>query len=479
MARETQLNTGGFTRFQAVRPARGRLRAPRSILCGMTDADGHGASDSAAESFRAVASVVLPMVAQADLSELESYDDSHTVFTGDEVRAVTLTRRAFGGWLYKHQGEIAAATSLDACIDLHLSRGLVSESSYLPPTAIPRTESDRRAALRSVILRPLALALQETDPRVPSIDEVMERYRQHLPVWQATELERVIRIPLGGFEYDGQPSRFGPHFRLATMNDDDKTEMWNVMPLGWPFAAEDLAKVSWQLEHRSTSPIHSSGSPKQDVIDEAQRLKHALQLHQRGEVWFLVIADYGLPQERSNSASAMGFYKPIPWWQNPPRYHLRDGAETEIERLRTLLAAHEQVLQVALRRFDMISERRLHEDRLIDLMIALDSSVLYRTSSNGAVMAHRGAQLASPPRNKASVEAFLRVMYRARNRVVHDGGQFSALDAEMRRLFSSDNEMATGPYELADVTRLILVRLLELLNAGESLEAIGRRLGSP
>jgi hypothetical protein len=120
-------------------------------------------------------------------------------------------------------------------------------------------------------------------------------------------------------------------------------------------------------------------------------------------------------------------------------------------------------LDVALRRFNQSYSREYNEDRLIDLTIALESTLLADVSDPKIDLKYRfvlhGAALLARRRDPQEVHTFLRAMYDARSVVVHSGKVLS----DMKKGKLAGLEWREFAKACEDMTRDILVEYLREL----------------
>jgi hypothetical protein len=135
-------------------------------------------------------------------------------------------------------------------------------------------------------------------------------------------------------------------------------------------------------------------------------------------------------------------------------------------------------LDVVLRRFNQSYSRDYYEDRLIDLTIALESTLLADIDDPKTDLKYRfvlhGAALLAGRRNPQEVHAFLRTMYDARSAVVHSGKSLS--DMKPKNLAGLEWRAFTQACE--DMTREILAQYVRELQArpGSSVKDITKGL---
>ncbi len=160
--------------------------------------------------------------------------------------------------------------------------------------------------------------------------------------------------------------------------------------------------------------------------------------------------------------------------------------------LQALTANQIHDVSTGLRHFNQSYARDLQEDRIIDLTISLESTILFnvRNDQITSTLARRGRALCA--RMKTTVTTgeaerfadFLKAVYEARSRIVHGGATISDLitrpiGKEFRRLFRRsrlDTELTELPFEAEEAVRLVLRTYITLMRNGTPLRAINTGL---
>lgn len=137
-------------------------------------------------------------------------------------------------------------------------------------------------------------------------------------------------------------------------------------------------------------------------------------------------------------------------------------------------------LTVALRRFNQVYGRHLIEDRIIDLTIALESSLLakerdelnYRLSLRGAALLAD----TEPPWETGRSQVLLKTMYEVRSGIVHNGQQLADLEKVIRKLQPIGIPPQEFPQQCEDIVRDILRAYVLRLEGSRSVEVVNQEL---
>ena len=140
----------------------------------------------------------------------------------------------------------------------------------------------------------------------------------------------------------------------------------------------------------------------------------------------------------------------------------------------------EKHLSVGLRRFDQSYDRDNAEDALIDLVVALESSLLADNSEQDQLqykMSLRGAALLASSAPPQKTQRQIRALYTARSKIVHSGKHLT--DNKIKKLFA-DLEPPVDVHEIVDfsqkITRALLLEYVSRLNESNSLATVNKEL---
>ena len=119
-------------------------------------------------------------------------------------------------------------------------------------------------------------------------------------------------------------------------------------------------------------------------------------------------------------------------------------------------------LKFAIRRFNIAYSRETHEDCLIDLVISLESALLYgKTGELNHRLGLRAAILLMPFETPKKTYALIKVAYEIRSKIMHAGKPyFDCIDKHSAVLKIFSVESGNFIKELRNVTRLVLTQLI-------------------
>lgn len=148
--------------------------------------------------------------------------------------------------------------------------------------------------------------------------------------------------------------------------------------------------------------------------------------------------------------------------------------QSDLEELRALhkaLVDSEKSLHTALRRYNFAYQREDVSDRIIDLAIALESSLLNDVEEELQYrLALRGATLLADSRNPSETAELLKGMYKVRSKIVHGG--WSLEDACKSAKVLGNKRPAEFVDECMDVARMVLRKYTHRLASDKAVSKI-------
>ena len=135
-------------------------------------------------------------------------------------------------------------------------------------------------------------------------------------------------------------------------------------------------------------------------------------------------------------------------------------------------------LDIALSRFNQSYSRSRGEDRIIDLTIALESSLLADLGDEYKYrLALRGAALSQLDADPVQTSSFLKTLYDVRSKIVHSGKTLQ--DREIVRMLAKLEPPSTSamfPEQCEAMVRKIIVTYLEETGANQTVKEINEKL---
>jgi Apea-like HEPN len=312
-----------------------------------------------------------------------------------------------------------------------------------------------------------------------SREDFLTSYRPWRELWSGASGRWQVIIPLLNFTCDTQQVQtIGTQLQLAPFTSEEKTTIWNSSTFPQPFmglAINFKAFSQVKFKFIGTRALKQDGREVgQDIPTEFEDTTTALRLVKAGDFGALAFFEKGRMVGGSTTVSA-SVSPAMLVRQHDAQYHL---AEADISVVTTLCTALQRLdqqkngLAVALRRFNQAYGRDSREDQIIDLTIALESSLLagYRGNDKSKLLSARGAILLSGTKNPDETKTLLKEMYKTRNNIVHGGKLLSELG----------KHPLDFPLHCENVVRDILREYVTRLTSGSkpTLQAVNKNLDS-
>lgn len=372
-------------------------------------------------------------------------------------------------------------------------------------------EQIRSLALHELVF-PIFDVLERTNTFQPTQKQLLASYAHFQKTWTTTDALWVVIIPLLQFTCDfQQEEQVSPHLQLTPFTTEEKTSIWNQaqgtdLSLRYAFSGpmhvdiHAFQRTAFKLSGTHIKPKNGIGVGDSDEIaEEVLDILTALRLIRAGDVGVHAFFEKNDLPRTSNPTSSMYIRNDQILRGHGPKYTLM---KDDLPILRYLLDALRRLrtqqqpkkgkqlsqrgteqyygdLTLALGRFNQSYVRNRGEDRIIDLTIALESSLFskqetelrYRFVLRGtALLAMAGAKDWEPHKGKA----FLQVMYDVRSSIVHNGQQLTDLEDKLKVLQRMG--MGTSPYEFLrqceNIVREILRAYVFWRASGRSKETI-------
>lgn len=339
----------------------------------------------------------------------------------------------------------------------------------LPATsdAAGRPAAPTEAMRRSLITEQLRAFVRdyiETHETLEFSDELFEQsFEVYRALWHSREVLRELIAPLPGLTSEVETIEFAPDMKLLSLPPELKTALCSTSPFGTSLmTASEFAQSQFRLSaiYGSRSPLHSDGRSLANI----ERAILALRLVKAGDVGIRAYFDriHVRPLRREHTAaSSVEGWRGREYGRRAYELTRPDVAQVQsvYQQLNRLESARRlQDLETALRRFQLTYTRLADEDRLIDLTIALECTLLYGIRDELSYrLAMRGAVLLAAERDPEDTHRFLKAMYEARSKVVHDGSHV--------REIAKNNQIAGRAYDtvVEELENIVRATLRELL----------------
>jgi hypothetical protein len=311
--------------------------------------------------------------------------------------------------------------------------------------------------------------------------QLIKAYKKYCKHWQNTENNFLMRVPLHNFECDFDNYKFDRTMSIETMSYENKSKIFGLTKRGFFDEAPsgfDIHGCSHLLSWLFKSPKGIGTFKWEGSIGH---MLTAFRLYKAGDIGSKFHVTEHLDPVTSFSglrgSPLVGFWIPA----HGKKYQI-DGVELpkafkifkdlcKLEKCNKLLG-----LNVALRRFNQSYSRKLPEDKIIDLTIALESILLSAEKDELQYkLATRGARLLKKKSDPLKTRSVLKLLYTLRSAIVHEGLVLSSPSKSIKkniRSYDADLKPSEIPCICEDIVRAVILEYMSRLRAGNSVQEI-------
>lgn len=273
------------------------------------------------------------------------------------------------------------------------------------------------------LLAPIEHLLRREKSADLSDEALLAEYREFIAYQWRGERPWEATIPILGASGDLSSGLLENGVELRAMTPADRASIFQRAEGMGVTNASDLHETKFLLSYRRATR-GDRHVPERDVLLVADRVLSALRLHRAGRIGTRFVVDRALDRY----AQMAGYASPVPGSTGKAlsgSYSLVRDEWPAVLRLYQQLRQTELAsvgLETSLRRFNYSYSRPMGEDRIIDLMIALEATLLAGLKDElKNRLALRGANLLRSLREPTETYALLSALYDARSAIVHGG----------------------------------------------------------
>jgi len=318
----------------------------------------------------------------------------------------------------------------------------------------------------------------EIDPS--KFSELVEAWwtrRRTVPASQT----RIVVIPLLNFESDVEPLQLSDELELTRFSSELKTYFWSSLDwISGFYRIGEFAHSNWMLTGTISA---ASGVPidTMPLVRQATLAITSMRLGAPGHVGTRAALSAAPPPSSPSHRGGTGI-NDLDVSRHSSTYRFSSGLVRQVlETFAQLREADDsgrlRELALSLRRFNQSYERERLEDQIIDLTIALESSILFGTHEElSHRLAMRAAVLLWGQVPSDDTFSLIRHVYKVRSKIVHAG--MSVREQAAQRKKDGDLTPDQLVEALREVTSKVLLTYLANIAAKRSLEDINNSLDS-
>jgi hypothetical protein len=450
--------------------------------------------------FLAFSARILAKVQSVDPADVPLHFVQLVDFSGDYPTSQVIVAPDIETLLRRIWPNMLTVPGARACARKHFEASVLMLSppvDHYAPDVILNFE-DFAGMMAVGLSRPVSHAIRTHGTLSPSKKHLRDSYRRYMQEWTAASYEMVYQIPLTNFSTDCDlPLALASNLVLAPFDAESKTAFWEMSGGGSPAGVHQglnfLSLTSATCVFLARKQQNRGGDfISTEIVNTAGAFVTALRLHGPNPVAISALGwDTGSLDFSSSVTSQSEFGTQRP---GPP-YHLHsDDLQTVcdlFERVQALESRdNDPNLATALHHFNQSYERSRAEDRLIDLTVALEASLLaneseelkFRLTLRGvALLTHARSPFAESEQARAHLREFFRALYDARSLIVHEGASLHTVWASSRlrnSLLRSDPHLEVGTIadRAEEIVRQVLVAYLQKVGNHVTVKTANARL---
>ena len=443
------------------------------------------------EAYMRFAKAVLARITawQAD-GKINHYKEPGVAFGENGFRVVEKTLPNYSlvlGTFYCKNELYDPIPEADECARIHLDKGLIPKpelsSADGKPIAAPTFEQ-LKSYLISELSFPLMEVLETAGISGATDSWILDTYRRYLEHWAGLLPSYELLFPLHGIECScvDLPIKIDNELRLQKFSTEEQGKYWRLQLLSlFDFSAFEKSNLAL------AALPNNLNTDRKEIEKKVRLFITALRLTDAGDVGAPMIMHR--PLRRAMWGGGAG---KMP--ETSARVHGVIFKLDQNDKLGKAIALYNQLLtleqnnrlrqlETAIRRFNQSYSRDLFEDRIIDLTIVLEATLLHGIDDELKYrLAMHGAKLMSETDVPEETFSFLKALYDLRSKIVHEGYGAAQIANEkqssaVKKVFDQIGGF-NGANKTESYVRSVLVLLIQKLasSPGLSLKCIVENL---
>ncbi len=406
--------------------------------------------------------------------------------------------------LNRHRDTLLNMEEAQRCVRKLWSEGILT---HLLPSSDRQTSAEaltqeQLQQLGACLLYPIRDMLQRHNTFQPTREQILDSYTRFRDAWTATTVRQTAIIPLLNFRADLQRSiTVSKIFEITTFSPEEKGMVWSIvdgfhswdqlpfhlfLPAEFKIIGSRSLPTLHTLDRDREEAIRELSINHQQMLTELRDIVMALRLLKPGDVAVTAYVEQSDEVPPFHWYPSMGipgtFLTDFQVRRHGSIYTLLESEAASVSSLvdaldRLSARQHYGGLEIGLRRFNQSYSRNYYEDRIIDLTVALESTLLAGIGSKSELkfrFALHGAALLAHSKAPQESRELLTKMYDARSSIVH-GGKFLSELKSRDRLGLEPKDFVQS---CEDLVRDILRQFIHELNAsaGSTVETVNDAL---
>jgi hypothetical protein len=385
--------------------------------------------------------------------------------------------------------EISKLIEVEMCVKAHIKAGILKKLKNMTDNNSKLIPDPSYEQYGSYIVMEMCFPLHSVLLKKKKIQatkrQLINAYKLYCKYWQDSVNHNLMKVPVHNLEGNFDRFKFDKSMSIETLSNENKSKMFTLTsdtffdeaPTG-----HDIHNCSYYLSWKFTAPRESRKYNKEGSIG---LMMSAFRLYKTGDIGgkFAYIESLDPQSSFSYNGFRSGGSPLSEMWipSHGKKYQIEKNELPHIFKIFSNLQKLEKnnklnELNVALRRFNQVYSRRLPEDKIIDLTIALESILLAgdRTELQFRLIT-RGALLLKKTSDPMRTRETLKLLYRLRSNIVHGGLLLSPpneKNIKLIRAYNSELDPQDIPTVCEYTVRAIILEYMDRLKKIDSVKEI-------
>jgi hypothetical protein len=377
----------------------------------------------------------------------------------------------------KYREELESLEETDACIKIMLEEGILQEPKLVDSEGNPietPTKEQTKPFLAMDLIHFIERLVDTTKSFEFDEQKFNELYQKYEGYWYADVLEYYELIPLFNFESEVEEIELNG-IKINKFTDEEKKEIWKLRTFSY-LSSHELADLKFKLVipyeiKKGSSHTHKS------ALEIAEKVITALRLFKAGVVYFTETYSFPITfSPHTGISSSLSLDHAI-----RPRGDKFNLKKNEVKNcikfwheFREIILKENQGLNIAIRKFNDSYNRLKLEDKIIDLTIGFESTILHgiKEELSYRLRLRTALLLGENFDERKRISKTMKELYDRRSEIVHQGKNLPPT----LKIYGEEHTAKDFVSTIEDFLRRTIKKYGRRISQGESMEDINKNV---